>query len=110
MLPKKGYSEESIGAETLGEALLCLFALILELEESFAEELVEELLILECIFNFASEGFRGVSVCQLFFLQLRKPQMAELELASLQDCREDAPADLADLSLILVDKAQHLEG
>jgi hypothetical protein len=36
--------------------------------------------------------------------------MAELELASLQDCREDAPADLADLSLILVDKAEHLEG
>lgn len=36
--------------------------------------------------------------------------MTELELSSLQDCGEDAPANLADLGLILVDEAENLEG
>lgn len=36
--------------------------------------------------------------------------MTKLELPPFQYCRKDAPTDLANLGLILVDEAEDLEG
>ena len=83
MLPEQRYPKVCVGAEALGEALFCLFALVLELEEGLLQELVEELLVLERYFDLVPQRLTRFPICEFLPSRLGEAKVTELELPPL---------------------------